>query len=104
MAIDIWSFIFTLFGLAWVMPKSVVELWSIGKDGFNTIERRRCDELCLYVSCGICRKKETSGSLMELHPPYVIKEHILQTLHDWHSMSFLDFIDSLFLSLCDGIL
>lgn len=48
------------------------------------------------MSCGICRKKETSGSLMELHPPYVIKEHILQTLHDWHSMSFLDFIDSLF--------
>lgn len=37
------------------------------------------------------------------HPPYVIKEHILQTLLDWmralgnlHSMSFLDFIDSLF--------
>jgi len=26
MAIDIWSFIFTLFGLAWVMSKSVVEL------------------------------------------------------------------------------
>lgn len=40
-----------------------LECW---QDDFITIEKIRCGNPCLYVLCGICGMKETSGSLMIL--------------------------------------
>ena len=35
LAFDLWSMVFTLFGIHWVMPKTVVELWLVGKENLG---------------------------------------------------------------------
>ena len=64
-ASDIWSYVFTLCGIVWVMPDLCLTFWSAGKAGFSSIEQWRCGVLCLFVLCGICSMKETGGFFRE---------------------------------------
>lgn len=102
-ASDVWSFIFALTGIIWVMPKFVLELLVCWHGRFQWHRAARvwmAIPLCLMWSLWIERNKWTFDGIER--PVSVLKEHILRTLFAWSSacgvispMSFLEFLDSL---------
>jgi len=49
LAFDLWSMVFTLFGIHWVMSKAVVELWLVGKESLGGIGMLLFGWLCPIV-------------------------------------------------------
>ena len=103
MAFEVWSFIFYLIGVNWVMPRLVLELLACWPGQFQWHRAARvwmAMPLCLMWSLWNERNQCTFDGIER--PVSILKENLLRTLFTWShvfgvisSTSFLDFIDSL---------
>ena len=62
-ASDLWSFVFSLYGICWVMPMQVVELL-VGLDVLGDIGRHTFGVLFCSLLCRKYRENGTTESLM----------------------------------------
>ena len=100
-AMDLWSMVLGLFGVSWVMPKSVVELLACWQGWFGRhwnghiwIIIPRCLMWCLWRERNSRWFEDNERSISDL------KLFFFRTLVDWQSTlqnqsysSFLDFLD-----------
>lgn len=106
---NIWSLIFSLFGLSWAMPKTLVQLLSCWQGRFQVIEATKLGLLPHYASCGQFGESKTTEHLMVYtleHPIHAIKQSLLRYLLAWSvvlgsitSCSFLGYLNSLHLTV-----
>lgn len=59
---DLWDLVFSLFGVAWVMPRDCCSFWLVGL-GFLGEVIGRYGVWFRIVSCGVCGEKEMLGLL-----------------------------------------
>ena len=59
----LWSVVFILFGIHWVMPRTVVDQLLVGKESSGVIIMRLFGRLSLIVRCGVFDGKGTTGAL-----------------------------------------
>ena len=106
---NIWSLIFSPFGLSWAMPKTPVQLLSCWQGRFQVIEATKLRLLPHYASCGQFGESKTTEHLMvytQEHPIHAIKQPLFRYLLAWTmvlgsitSCSFLGYLDSLHLTM-----
>jgi hypothetical protein len=104
----LWSYVLTLFGVEWVMPRTVFELlnsWGAALGGGHAIEAWRLAPLCLLW----CIWRERNARLFEDVETSMVelRKRLLNTLYFWiaphHSLSsftFVEFLNLFFVRPC----
>jgi hypothetical protein len=104
----LWSYVLTLFGVEWVMPRTVLELlnsWGAALGGGHAIEAWRLAPLCLLW----CIWRERNARLFEDVETSMVelRKRLLNTLYFWiaphHSLSsftFVEFLNLFFVRPC----
>jgi hypothetical protein len=102
----LWSYVLILFGVEWVMPRTVLELlnsWGAAIGSDHAKEAWRLAPLCLLW----CIWRERNARLFEdVETPLVeLRKRLLNTLYFWiaphHSLSIFTFVDFLIYFLFD---
>ncbi len=63
---DLWSFVFNLFGISWVMPKTVTQKLDCWQGKFHRHRHLKIWKVNPYVSCGPFGRRGTEGPLKVL--------------------------------------
>ena len=63
LAYDLWSFVFSLFGVHWVMPRKVLDLLSCWQGSFRREQNLEIWAVIPHCLMGACGGKEIPGSL-----------------------------------------
>ena len=101
LAYDLWSFVFSLFGVHWVMPRKVLDLLSCWQGSFR---REQNSEIWAVIPHCLmwCLWRERNSRIFEDGERSILdlRLQFLRTLFDWMSASrlfsfhtFLDFLD-----------
>ena len=70
---ELWDLVFVLFGVQWVMPRTVLDLFfPVGRGPVVVVGVPRCGGLFLTVFFGVFGWKETLGTLRILRNPFRI--------------------------------
>ena len=69
-AFELWSLMFCLFGLHWVMPHKIIELFESWQGKFKgTSQYRFLENLCHIACCGVFGVKEMLDALRDVNGP-----------------------------------
>jgi len=95
---DLWSYILILFGVEWVMPRSVLELlnsWGPAIGCVRAKEAWRLAPLCLLW----CIWRERNARLFEDVETSMVRKRVLNMLYIWiashHSLNVFTYVDFL---------